>query len=251
MKDPRSLEALCEGSRAIISTATSTLSRREGDSIQTVDLEGQLALVEAARRAGVEHFVFISFPPSPLSFPLQDAKREVERALMASGMPRYTILQPTYIAEVWLSPVVGFDYPHAQARLFGTGNGKLNWISFEDVARSATRALERPRAWNAILQLGSEEALGQLDVVRLFEERSGRPWTLSYLPEQTLREQLDAAMDPLQRSLAAMMLHVALGGPIDPTPAIEALEFRPRPLRDYVERVLAEQQPVAAHEERP
>ncbi|KFA90038.1 SDR family oxidoreductase [Archangium violaceum] len=250
LKDPPSLEALCEGARTVISTASAALSRQEGDSLQTVDLEGQLALVEAARRAGVEHFVFISFPPNPLSFPLQDAKRAVERALRESGMPRYTLLQPTYFAEVWLGPALGFDYLHAQARLFGTGTGKLNWISLEDVARCAARALERPQAWNAVLPLGAEEALGQLDVVRLFEERSGRPWTLSYTSEQTLREQLEAATDPLQRSFAAMMLHVALGGPIDPGPAMEALELRPLPVRDYVERVLAGQQ-VTAHESRP
>lgn len=249
LKDPSSLDALCEGSRAIISTASATLSRQAGDSIQTVDLEGQLALVEAARRAGVEHFVFISFPPREVSSPLQEAKLAVEQALRESGIPRYTILRPTYFREVWLSPALGFDFHNAQARIFGTGHGKVNWISFEDVSHFAVSALEHPGAWNTILELGAEEALGQLDVVRLFEERSGRPWRLEYIPEQTLREQLDEATDPLQRSFTAMMLNVALGGPVDPRPAMEAMGLRPSPLRDYVEHVLAEQ-PVG-HPEAP
>ncbi len=235
LKAPVSLDAVCEGARAIISTATSTVSRQAGDSIQSVDLEGQLALVEAARRAGVEHFVFVSFAPMEVDFPLQRAKRAVEQSLMRSGIPRYTLLQPTYFTEVWLSPVLGFDFVNARARLAGTGRGRLNWISVEDVARSAVAALENPRAWNAVLQLGGEEALGQLDVVRLFEERSGRPWALEHLAEQTLREQFEGATDPLQRSLAALLLHVALGGPIDPGPAMEALALRPSRVRDYVE----------------
>jgi uncharacterized protein YbjT (DUF2867 family) len=64
-----------------------------GDSIQSVDLEGQLGLVQAASTAGVRHFVFISFPEVSVQFPLQDAKRAVERALVASGMS-YTINAP-------------------------------------------------------------------------------------------------------------------------------------------------------------
>jgi uncharacterized protein YbjT (DUF2867 family) len=249
LKDRPSLEGLCEGAQAVISTATAMLSRQAGDSIQSVDLEGQLALVEAARYAGVEHFIFISFPPLEGSFPLQDAKRAVERALLLSGIPRYTLLQPTFFTEVWLSPALGFDFVKDQARIPGTGRGKVNWISLEDVARFAVGALRSPRAWNTVLPLGGEEELGQLDVVRLFEERSGHPWTLEHIPEQTLREQFDGATDPLQRSFAALLLNVALGGPIDPRPAIEAMALRPSRVRDYVERVLATQ-PRAVLEER-
>ncbi|HYO52706.1 SDR family oxidoreductase [Archangium sp.] len=241
LKARSSLDALCEGARAVISTATSTRSRQAGDSIQSVDLEGQLALVEAARHTGVEHFVFVSFAPLQGNFPLQEAKRAVEQALMRSGIPRYTILQPTYFTEIWLSPALGFDFLNAQARIHGTGHGRLNWISVEDVARFAVGALGRPRAWNAVLQLGGEEALGQLDVVRLFEQRSGCQWKLEHIPEQALREQFNGATDPLQRSLVALMLNVALGGPVDPRPAMEVMALRPSRVRDYVERVLAEQ----------
>jgi hypothetical protein len=39
----------CEGAEVVISTASSTLSRQEGDSIETVDRIGQLSLIETAR----------------------------------------------------------------------------------------------------------------------------------------------------------------------------------------------------------
>ena len=49
LKDPGSLREACEGAEVVISTASSTLSRQEGDSIETVDRIGQLSLIEAAR----------------------------------------------------------------------------------------------------------------------------------------------------------------------------------------------------------
>ena len=61
LKDRKSLDTACRGARAIISTASSTFSRQEGDSIQSVDLQGQLSLLEAAKAAGVAHFVLVSF----------------------------------------------------------------------------------------------------------------------------------------------------------------------------------------------
>ena len=47
LKDAASLARACMGIEAVISTASSTLSRQEGDSIESVDRLGQIALVQA------------------------------------------------------------------------------------------------------------------------------------------------------------------------------------------------------------
>ena len=141
LKDAASLARACTGVPAVISTASSTLSRQAGDSIETVDHRGQLALVEAARRAEVERFVFVSFRENrDIQFPLTAAKRAVERALAASGMA-YTVLQASYFMEVWLTPALGFDAAHGKARLYGDGNQPISWISYRDVARAAAAAV--------------------------------------------------------------------------------------------------------------
>ncbi len=63
LKERPTLDACCQGIRTVISTASSTFSRQPGDSITTVDHQGQLSLIEAATVAGVRHFIFVSFPP--------------------------------------------------------------------------------------------------------------------------------------------------------------------------------------------
>src|SRR6266498_5156146 len=52
LKNKDSLENALHGVSAIISTVSSTLSRQEGDSIQSVDDEGQNNLIDAAISAG-------------------------------------------------------------------------------------------------------------------------------------------------------------------------------------------------------
>src|SRR6516164_9581564 len=60
LKDPLQIQTACQRVSALISTASSTLSRQPGDTIESVDLHGQLALVCAAKKAGVERFIFVS-----------------------------------------------------------------------------------------------------------------------------------------------------------------------------------------------
>src|SRR5467141_1436325 len=136
LKDRHSLDAACRGARALISTASSTMSRQEGDSIESVDRQGQLNLIDAAAAAGVQQLILISFSSFAPDFPLQSAKRAVEKRLRESGLI-YTILQPTFFTEVWLSPALGFDAANAKAQVYGAGQNKISWISFQDVARFA------------------------------------------------------------------------------------------------------------------
>jgi uncharacterized protein YbjT (DUF2867 family) len=235
LKDPPSLAAACNGVTAVISTASSTLSRQEGDSLETVDHRGQLDLIDAAERAGVRQFILISFPEIDIDFPLQAAKRAAEDLLRRSRMA-HTILQPTCFMEVWLSPALGLDPARGEARIYGTGRNKISWISFMDVARFAVAALDNPRAANATIKLGGPDALSLQDVVQMAEQAVGRTILVQHVPEDALRAQCDAASDPMQRSMAALTLYCARGDVIDMTAALEALSVRPlRTVRDHLQ----------------
>ena len=204
LKDRRSLDAACRGVGAVISTASSTMSRQDGDSIESVDRQGQLSLIAAAAAAGVKRFVLVSFRSVDGDFPLQSAKRAVEAGLRASGMT-YTILRPTFFTEVWWSPALGFDSPNAKAQIYGGGQNKISWISFQDVAQFAVAALDNPKAANAVIDLGGPEALSPLEVVRLAEQITRKRFDVRHVPEEALQAQQHSATDPLQQSWGARL----------------------------------------------
>ena len=231
LKDKRSLENALQGISAVISTVSSTFSRQEGDSIQTVDDEGQINLIEAAKTAGISQFVYISFCALG-GCPLQTAKRKAEKHLVESDL-NYTILQPTYFMEVWLSPLLGFDYPNNKANIYGKGKNKISWISMKDVASIAVASLDNPAAKNKIIELGGPEALSPLEVVNIFESTKNIKFELQFVPEEALQAQKDGAQDALSESFAALTLGVVNGSEIDIKKMVEVFSIQLTSVTDY------------------
>lgn len=238
LRTPESLQAACQGVSAIVATASSMpFAYRPGENTpQTTDQDGYLRLINAAQQAGVEHFIYTSFPPLPASFPLQDAKRAVEDRLRGNGLT-YTILQPTFFMEVWLSPAVGFDYPNRKATIYGVGVNRIRWISFQDVAQYAVACLDSPAVKNATLELGGPEALNPLEVVRIFEKAGGKPFEVQHVPVEALQGQFAAATDPMQKSFAAMMISYATAQPIDASATVKSSQIKLKTVREYADEV--------------
>jgi uncharacterized protein YbjT (DUF2867 family) len=238
LKERATLDAACQGIATAITTATITRSRQPDDTIQNVDHAGQLSLVEAAQAAGVSHVIYLSYSKNlTTDSPLTTAKRTVEQHLMRSGLT-YTILRPSCFMEVWLSPAVGFDYPNATATIYGTGHHKLSWISRGDVAAFTVAALDNPAACNAILELGGPEALSPLEVVRIFEETTGREFEVRHVPEEALCAERAQATDSVQQSIAALMLDYARGDVIDMQAVLRAFPIRLFSVAEYARHVL-------------
>ncbi|MBX2956968.1 MAG: NmrA family NAD(P)-binding protein [Cyclobacteriaceae bacterium] len=243
LKDLGSIKKTLQGITTIISTASSTFSRQDGDSIQTVDNEGQGNLADAAITAGIQQYIYVSFPSMKADFPLQDAKRRVEKKLVASNMP-YTILQPTFFAEAWLSPAVGFDFPNAKATIYGEGKNKISWITIRDVAAFAVGAVDNPKAKNRIFELGGPEALSPLEVVALFEKTGGKKFGLQHVPVETLQAQKDAASDDLGKTFASLMLIYAAGQEINMQHTLRDIPVKLNSVSDYAKRVMRLSQPA-------
>jgi uncharacterized protein YbjT (DUF2867 family) len=211
LKDPASLHDACRGMDAVISTASSTLSRQENDSIESVDRMGQIALIDAARTEGVGHFTLISIPRQPMrESPLTRAKAAAEHALIHSGMP-FTILAANFFMEVWLSPALGFDWPNRRAVIFGDGRELIAWVSVHDVAEFGVLSHQTPGAHNQTLLVGGPEDLSPLDVVRIFEETTGSRFATQHISEESLLAQLETAADPLAETFAKLQLKCAYG----------------------------------------
>ncbi len=238
VKNRASLDAACRGVDTVISTATATRRQEPGDSIEGTDFQGQANLIEAARAAGVGRFVYVSLSGGiGGDDPLTQAKRSVERRLRESGLA-CTILRPTYFMESWLSPALGFDYRNAVATIYGSGENGISWISLGDVAELAVRCLHRPPG-DDTLELGGPEALSPLEVVRIFEEESGRPFEVRHVPEEAIRAKLAAATDSLEQAFAALMLAYAGGDEISMERTLGDYPVELRTVRDYARQVLA------------
>jgi len=240
LKDPHSLGQACQGIEFVISTASSTLSRQSGDSIETVDRQGQLSLIAAARGGGVEHFALVSIPQNLVTAsPLTRAKEEAEQSLVASGMS-YTILAASFFMEVWLSPALGFDYSHRKAAIFGDGRAPLSWISYRDVAEFAVRSHFTPNAHNRKLDVGGPQDLSPLDVVQIFERLAEASFERQFVPEDALRAQADQATDPLAETFAKLQLEYAHGCVMDSSEALRLMPMELATVENYAALVCSQ-----------
>jgi uncharacterized protein YbjT (DUF2867 family) len=187
LTEPGTLAAACDGVDAVVTTATSMMSHRPRASFRRVDLEGTLALLDAARRAGVGRFVYTSVSPNlPANNAFVRIKRELERAVGASGMT-WTVLQPSAFMEIHAGPAAGWDLRAGRARIAGSGRTTVGYIAVEDVAAFAVAALTSPAAANLALPLTGPEPISALDAVAIAERVTGRRLTVQRMPLPIVR----------------------------------------------------------------
>lgn len=209
LKDRVSLDAAVRGVKTVISTVTVITTAQEGDSFADTDSAGNMSLIDAALAAGAEHFVYVSFDYSHFpSTPLTQAKEAVEEHLMSSGLA-YTILRPSLFMDVWLGPHLFSDLSSGEAKIYGSGTGRIPYVATGDVAKVAVWAATDPSARNVVITFGGPEAITQREVVETFESTLGRPLITTEVPEQVLEVQWQSAQNPFEKTFAGLMLGVA------------------------------------------
>ncbi|HEY8706215.1 MAG TPA: NmrA family NAD(P)-binding protein [Gaiellaceae bacterium] len=229
LTEPGSVAPAVEGVACVVSTATCF---PRDDAIEAVDRDGNLALVDAAEAAGASRFVFVSFRPVALDFPLQRAKRAVEERLAEARLDA-VVLRPGKLMDVWFSPVCGFDASVRCVTLFGAATAPVTWIAAADVAEMAARAAngEGPRA--GTFEVGGPEPLSQREVVAIYEEASGAAWVTETLPVAELERMHQHGESAVIRSLGALMLEAHLGSTTDPASFYEAFPLRLTTVREF------------------
>nr|WP_218566621.1 SDR family oxidoreductase [Vallicoccus soli] len=136
------------------------------------------AFVDAAREAGVEHVVYVSFQGAgpDATFTLARDHGATEEHLRASGM-RWTFLRDSLYADV-LPAFVGED----NALRGPAADGRVAAVAVDDVADAATAVLRAPAAHEgATYTLTGPEALTLHEVAATIGAATGRP--AAYVPE--------------------------------------------------------------------
>lgn len=216
LKDPASLEKVLMGATTVICTASSTMSRQEGDSIETVDQQGIQSLIAAAEKAGIKRFVFVSFSRNILSdFPLAMAKRSAEKRLESSKMD-YTLLLPSYFAETWFSPAVGFDAAGGKVKVYGDGSRRVSYIALEDVASAVVACVDNAGTSRQAIPIGGPVALSQLEAIALAEKTTGRKLERESMTVEQIRGARAGKLDSMTASFLGLFESLARGDEIAP-----------------------------------
>ena len=235
LRDPASLARACAGAAQVLAAAHafSAAGRR---AMARVDDAGNRALIDAARAAGVGHFVFTSActgPADPVDF--FRVKYRVEQHLRASGMP-FTILRPGAFmedhAEMIGRPVVRQGW----TLVFLRGDAPANYVAVRDVAELAVRVLREPPR-NGVVPIGGPENLSVMEVVRTYERVSGRTARVVHLPESVvrgLRRTFGRAVPVVGRILDAGLFRETGRQTIDMRETLARYPIRLTPLEDFV-----------------
>ena len=120
LREPDSLRRACEGVDQVLAAAHSLLGRGR-EASKYVDDAGHKQLIDIAKAAGVQHFVYPSVngasPDQPV--PFARIKYDVEQYLQRSGLS-YTILRPTAFMEWHAHIFIGQPIlEQGQVTLFG------------------------------------------------------------------------------------------------------------------------------------
>jgi NAD(P)H dehydrogenase (quinone) len=201
-----------------------------------------VAAIDAAVRAGVNHIVFMS---------MVGARQQEEPALGASywrGEQRliataagWTILRMNFYAESFVQQA---QASLNQGVLTGLAENRVAFVARDDVATAAAGILVGDYHSGAIYNATGPELLSGAGRAALITEISGRPVTFRVITEEQLLTGLTQAGVPeaginavmgIQRSFAAGAFDILTGD-------VERLAGRPpRPLRDVVVQVMGPQ----------
>ncbi|MFQ5675124.1 MAG: SDR family oxidoreductase [bacterium] len=175
LKEPDTLRSACEDVKQVVSTATAVM-RGGADTIESVDHQGTSNLIDAAKNANVEQFVYVSavgFGPES-SVPLARAKGLSEVKLKESGLT-YSILKPVNFMESWIGFVLGSQLAKGPSvTILGDGRVKHGFVASENVADLAVTVLGHPQAQNAVIPLNGPGSFSYREIIKMIERATGQ-----------------------------------------------------------------------------
>ncbi|MDZ7336486.1 MAG: SDR family oxidoreductase [candidate division KSB1 bacterium] len=182
VRDRQSLDKACQGIEKIFA-ASHSFEGKDQSSPQVVDGQGNRNLIDAAKAAGVKHFVFTSALGARADHPVDffRIKYQTEQYLKDSGLS-YTILRPAAFMESWVEMIAQPMLTTGKATIFGSGKNPVNYVAVVDVARFALIGLENPAAQNQVIEIGGPGNYTTEQIIKMIEQTTGKTAKRSYTP---------------------------------------------------------------------
>lgn len=232
--DPASLPKALEGIDRVIHLAG--ILRGQGEQrFDRVNAEGTKVLMEAAKEAGVWHFIYISClwaHPDP-AFPFAFSKWKGEEAVKAGGLS-YTILRPSAIfgeGDHFIEVLEAFLRRALIVPLMGSA-GRFQPIWAGDVASCILKALSDGGFIGRTIPLGGPEPFSFEQIVDLVLKALGvRRFKLRLFP-------LLLRLLPKPALADALLELFKLNAIVDPEIVRRTFGFQPMPLTEGLDYIL-------------
>lgn len=227
LADPRSLRPAVDGVDGVFHI---------GPAFAPDETAMGVAVVDAARAAGVRKFVFSGvIHPSISALSNHTAKLPVEEALYDSGMD-FTVLQPARFMQNWAGAwrdVV----EHDRLPMPYSVTARFCWVDYRDVAEVAALAMTDDRLGHGTFELCAAGMPDGLETAAIVSEVLGRRVEAQQVSREQFASQLPAgpARDGLLRMLAHYDGHGLPGG--NPFVLRAILGREPRSLRQYFDEL--------------
>ena len=177
---PETIPPCLVGISAIIDASTSRPG--ESDSLKKVDWEGKLSLIEAAKVANIQHFIFFSAQNVEQfeNIPLMKLKYRVEQKLQGSKIP-YTIFRLTGfyqgLIEQYAIPIL------ENLPIWVTNeNTYIAYMDTQDIAKFCLRAFQIPQTRNKTFFLSGLKGWVSVEIINLCEQLAGQKANVQQVP---------------------------------------------------------------------
>lgn len=191
---PASLKDALQGANTIVDAIQfdgyPVENPRRGLTFERVDYGGAVALIDAAKQAGVDQFVYISGAAADenSTHPAFRAKGRAERAIRESGLT-WTTFRPSLVYGPEDKVVNGLAHAIRFAPVFGvpgTGRQKVQPVLVDDLAACVMLAVSG-RGRNATYEVGGPDLMTFDEMMRTIMDASGHRRPLFHIPEGIMR----------------------------------------------------------------
>jgi uncharacterized protein YbjT (DUF2867 family) len=177
---PETIPPCFQGITAVIDASTSRPS--DLDIVKTVDWDGKLALIEAAKAAKVKRFIFCSTQNLDKfsNIPLMKMKEGIEIKLKQAQIP-YTIFRLTGfyqgLIEQYAIPIL------ENLPIWVTNeNTCVSYMDTQDIAKFCLKSLQLPNTENKTFFLGGPKGWVSSEIINLCEQLAGQSAKVNQIP---------------------------------------------------------------------
>ena len=177
---PETIPPCLNGITAIIDASTSRANELE--SLKKVDWEGKLCLIEAAKVANIQRFVFFSAQNVEQfdNIPLMKVKNGIEIKLKESSIP-FTIFR---LSGFYQGLIEQYAIPILENLPIWVTNENtyISYMDTQDIAKFCLRSLQIPQTKNQTFLLSGSKGWVSSEIIKLCEQLAGQKAKVKRVP---------------------------------------------------------------------